>query len=101
MAQTVQAEANLLVRLNLPTVPLCQHDGTPLVLVAALQHQPQALLRSFPVVPETSAGAMREQSWVHAYRHAAPEAAHACATGRTRSHKKGRTRQQTTLYLAG
>jgi hypothetical protein len=101
MVQTVQAGADLLVRLNPHSVPLCQHDGTPLDLVAALKHQPQALLRSFPVVIGTPAGATREQGWVHAYRLAAPEAANARAACRKRSRKKGRTPQQTTLYLAG
>jgi Transposase DDE domain len=101
MVQTVQAGAELRVRLNPPSVPLCQHDGTPLDLVAALKHQPQAILRSFPVVIGTPAGATREQGWVHAYRLAAPEAANARAACRKRSRKKGRTPQQTTLYLAG
>jgi DDE family transposase len=101
MVQTVQAGADLLVRLNPHSVPLCQHDGTPLDLVAALKHQPQAILCSFPVVIGTPPGATQEQGWVHAYRLAAPEAANARAACRKRSRKKGRTPQQTTLYLAG
>jgi hypothetical protein len=101
MVQTVQAGAELLVRRHPHRVPLCQHDGPPLDLVAALKHQPQASLRSFPVVIGTPAGATREQGWVHAYRLAAPEAANARAACRKRSRKKGRTPQQTTLSLAG
>ena len=77
MVQMVQAGAELLVRLNPHRVPLCQHDGTPLDLVAALKHQPQVILRSFPVVMGTPTGATRAQGWVHAYRLAAPEAANA------------------------
>jgi hypothetical protein len=101
MVQTGQAGADLLVQLKPPRVPLCQYEGTPLDLVAALKHQPQAILRSVPVVIGTSAGATREQGWVHAFRLAAPEAANARAACRKRSRKKGRTPQQTTLSLAG
>ena len=101
MAPTVQAGADLLVRLHPHSVPLCQPDGTPLDLGAALKHHPRAIRRSFPVVIGTPAGATRGQGWGPAYRLAAPAAATARAACRKRRRKKGRTPQRTTWSLAG
>lgn len=101
MVHTVQAGAELVVRLKPPRVPVCQPEGTPLDLVAALQPQPQALRRACPVLLGTPAGATRAPGWVPADRRAAPAAATARAACRTRRRTKGRTPQQTTLSRAG
>jgi hypothetical protein len=101
IVQTIQAGADLILRLNPYSVPLFQGDGTLLDLVSALKRQPQDTIRTLPVWIRSSAGAAPIQGWVHAYRLSVAEAAKARAACRKRNGKKGRTPTQTTLYLAG
>jgi hypothetical protein len=49
MVQSVQREADVLVRLNPHNVPLAQRDGTPLDLVVALRQQAPATICTLPV----------------------------------------------------
>jgi hypothetical protein len=99
VAETVQAGAQLVVRLNSYNMPLSQPDDTPLDLVAALQQQPPCTVwsQAVRVGPTT----LRVAGWVHAYRLSEEQANKARALCRQRNSKKGHTPQARTLVLAG
>jgi len=64
VAETVQAGAHLVVRLNPYNMPLCQPDATPLDLVDALQQQAPCTVRSLPV--RVGPPPQRVAGWGHA-----------------------------------
>jgi hypothetical protein len=99
VAETGQAGAHVVVRLNPYNMPLSQPDATPLDLVEHLQSQAPCTVRSLPVRlgPRTQ----RVAGWVHAYRLSAEQAHKARALCRQRTSTKGHTPQARTLCLAG
>lgn len=99
VAETVQAGAHVVVRLNPYNMPLSQPDETPLDLVEHLQSQAPCTVRSLPVRigPRTQ----RVAGWVHAYRLSEEQAHKARALCRQRNSTKGHTPQARTLFLAG
>lgn len=101
IVDTVQAGADLIVRLNPHNVPLWQRDRTPLDLMAALQDQPYATVRTCAVVVGPASTPDCVAGWVHAYRLSEEQANKARQACRQRNSKKGRTPQQATLFLAG
>jgi hypothetical protein len=99
VADTVHAGAHLVLRLNPHNMPLYQHDGTALDLVAVLKRQaPRRVLCTVPgwVGPAEQ----RVAGWVHAYRLPPEQANQARAACRKRNGKKGKTPQAATVYLA-
>ena len=99
VAETVQAGAHLVVRLNPYNMPLSQPDDTPLDLIQALQQQAPCTVRSLPV--RVGPPTQRVTGWVHAYRLSEEQANKARAVCRQRNSKKGHTPQARTLFLAG
>ena len=99
VADTVHAGAHLVMRLNSHNMPLYQHDGTALDLVAALKQQaPRTVLCPLPVW--VGPDEQRVAGWVHAYRLPPEQANQARSACRKRNRKKGKTPQAATVYLA-
>jgi hypothetical protein len=99
VAETVQAGAHLVVRLNPSNMPLSQPDDTPLDFIQALPPQAPCTLRSLPV--RVGPPLERVTGWVHAYRLSEEQANKARAVCRQRNSKKGHTPQASTIFLAG
>lgn len=100
VAETVHAGAHLVLRLNPHNMPLYQHDGTALDLVAGLKRQaPRRVLCTVPAW--VGPAEQRVAGWVHAYRLSPEQANQARAACRKRARKKGKTPQAATLYVAG
>lgn len=100
VADTVQAGADVVLRLNPHNMPLYEQDGTALDLVVTLKKQaPRTVLCTVPVWIGPSAP--RVQGWVHAHRLPPEQANQARAACRKRNRKKGKTPKASTLYVAG
>lgn len=100
VADTVQAGAHVVLRLNPHNMPLYQHDGTALDLVALLKRQaPRRVLCS--VAGWVGPAEQRVAGWVHAYRLPPEQANQARAACRKSNSKKGKTPKASTLYVAG
>jgi Transposase DDE domain len=101
IVQTVQRGADVLLRLNPHHVPLTQHDGTPLDLVAALRPQAPATICTLPVLIGQASQSDSRVAWVPAYRLPAAQANRARQLCRKRNRKNGHQPQKRTLFLAG
>jgi hypothetical protein len=100
VADTVQAGAHVVLRLNPHNMPLYQHDGTALDLVALLKRQaPRRVLCS--VAGWVGPAEQRVAGWVHAYRLPPEQANQARAACRQSNSNKGKTPKASTLYVAG
>ncbi len=100
VADTVQAGAHLVLRLNPHNMPLYHPDGSTLNLVAVLKKQ--ASRRVLCSVPAWVGPAeQRVAGWVHAYRLPPEQANQARAACRKRNGKKGKTPKASTVYVAG
>lgn len=99
MLATLEAGADLILRLNPHNVPLCERDGRPLEMVRALEDQSFATVRTLPVLLGAPSPCADVLGWVHAYRLCEEQANRARQACRKRNRKH--TPKQSTLFLAG